>query len=253
MKKITFKHILTGIVLLGMVGIFSSCLSGNSSTHSVIVAYLRLKGATTQSGQADTTLVAGGDSLTITNIRLIAGHSYLLRQSNSGSGVDSLRLPAQMVRFSSRPTSTSRQPGNIVGLGGSNRGNLKGTYQALDFRIIQADNKKQIQPPPDDIFYDGGRYSLVIQGKYDNADFTFKSKHNFQQTLPITPPVTLPKTNAQAIFIVSANVKNWFLSNGGGFLDPSDSSNTAAINANIQNSFQITTQGRGLQTGAGTM
>src|SRR5699024_9772755 len=160
-----------------------------------------------------------------------------------------LTLQAQMLRFSSTP-STSRQvqSGNVNVLVRSRAQIIPGTYQAFDFKIIQAADSLKDQIPISDIFNDNGHYSVVIQGTYNGSDFTFKSKKSFESKLPIEPPIEIPQHNAIVHFIVYANVKDWFLNNSGGFYDPSDTTNRAAINANIQRSFSIKTQSRGTGT-----
>jgi hypothetical protein len=243
MKKFISSKIILGIVAIGMVGFFSSCLSNNNTRNSQIAVLLQLKGTTKQSGRADTILVAGKDSLTISNLRLIHGRSRLIRQS------DSLTLPVQMLRFSSTPSTNPRiQSGNRNVLVQSNAQIIPGTYKAFDLKIIQAADSLKNQIPIADIFNDNGHYSIVIQGEYDGSDFTFKSKKGFDRKLAIKPQIDIPQHNAVVHFIVSASVRNWFLNNSGGFYDPSDSTNRAAINANIQNSFQITTKSRGTGT-----
>jgi hypothetical protein len=249
MKKFSFKRILTGILALSMIGILSSCLSNNNNVPPSLQVVLQLNGTTDMAG-SDTVLTAGNDSLTITSLRLIHGKDQLIRQS------DSLIFPQpNPVRFSSRQTTAGPQTSNAVYLSQPQRNAaFTGTYEAFNFKIVQApDSLNQTIPG---VFYDGngGNYSMIIKGTYNNAEFTFRSKQNFQQRLDISPPIQVPQQNASVAFIISADVKNWFLNGGGGgFLDPSDTTNTSAINGNIQGSFQIDTKSRGTGTGSGGM
>jgi hypothetical protein len=183
----------------------------------------------------DTTLKAGSDSITVTSVQLFNGGSKLIRQEGSSA----IPLGPSVVKFSSVSNSSSRRTGDTQPLRNGYRSpQLAGVYQELDFHIDQVPDtlKDQINAN----FYDGGNYSLLIKGKYDGSEFTFKSEHNFHETLSQFTPVTLPEQNSGVAFIVHADIKSWFLDkNGDGFLDPSDSQNMSAINVNIHGSFQV--------------
>jgi hypothetical protein len=244
MKKFISSKILLGIIALAMVGVLSSCLSGNNNIPPSLQVALQLNGTTDMAG-SDTVLTAGSDSLMITSLRLINGDTQIIRES------DTLAFNPTPVRFSSRQTSSGGPTPDTRPLNNAQRNALfAGTYQAIDFRIIQAPDSSSGSFPG--VFYKGGDYSMVIKGEYNGSEFTFKSKHNFQQRLDISPPVNVPPQNASVLFIISADVRSWFL-NGGGFLDPSDTTNTSAINDNIQGSFEVNTKSTGTGTGAGNM
>jgi hypothetical protein len=248
MKKFISSKIILGIVAVGMIAVLSSCLSNNTKSSSVVQAYLQLNEATSIAG-SDTMLTAGNDSITITTVRLFNGKSTLIRQQNSTP----IPLGPSVVRFSTVSSAAGGLTGNtqsLIGRGYSGP-QLAGVYHEVDFNIDQApDSLKDVLKT---IFYDGGNYSMIIKGKYDNSEFTFRSEQNFHQQLSQFTPVQLPEYNAGVAFIVQADVRGWFLNNNGqGFLDPSDSKNAAAINANIQGSFHVKTKTRGTSTGAGT-
>src|SRR5699024_1295366 len=139
-----------GITSVFVMLVLSSCLSTDNKRNSVIQVFLQLKGTTTQLGRADTTLAAGNDSLTISNVRLITGKSQLIRDTSD------LSLNPQMLRFSSTPSATG-QAGNAHLM--ANGSGLAGVYQAIDFKIMQAeDSLRDNGIPIKDIFYDDGRY-----------------------------------------------------------------------------------------------
>jgi hypothetical protein len=90
----------------------------------------------------------------------------------------------------------------------------------------------------------GGPYSLIVKGTYNDSMFTFKSKKEFDIPLKIKPSLHIHSLNKNAYIVVVSNILKWFKA-GNNLLDPSDTRNKPAIDANIENSFSIKT-GKGL-------
>jgi hypothetical protein len=238
MKKFISSKIILGILALAMVGFLSSCLgNGNNRGATVLQVALQLRGVTSIAG-GDTTLTSGSDSLTITTLRLVHGDSHLIHQSDTRT--DTLIYNPTVVTFSTQPGSAGGLTGNTQGLSLSRGNQFAGLYNEMDFKIVQAPDSKNGSFPG--VFYQGGNYSMIIQGTYNKSNFTFKSERNFQQQLPLSLQL---QQNKNATILIYTDVRKWFLNNNGGFYDPSDTTNTSAINDNIQGSFQITTCGSG--------
>jgi hypothetical protein len=89
----------------------------------------------------------------------------------------------------------------------------------------------------DSDFIDGSnRYSLVVNGVFNGADFTFRSDEDFQIDVDLNPHLEITRTKTSIIGI-TVDFEGWFRGEGGAFLDPNDSRNAERINKNIEDSF----------------
>jgi hypothetical protein len=240
MKKLISSKILMGILALVMIGALSSCLSNNNNNAGpVLQLALQLNGTASMTG-SDTTLTAGNDSLMVTNMQVFLGHSELI------NSVDSTFIYPEfgIIRFSSRPNSAGDRTGDTKLINRSRV--VSDLYTGVNFKVIQAPDSLNGRVPG--IFYNnnGENYSMIIKGTYNDSSFTFKAVQPIDQRLSFT--LQMPEKNVRKTILIYANVREWFLNNSGGFLDPSVAENDSTINAHIKGSFRVRT----IEPGGGT-
>ncbi len=247
---------MTIVLILLAVGIVSSCNTENNNggkDGNGDGGFINLESILTVNSE-DTTfgwdvpMVEGGDTLSLTNLQFIQGNSKFIMAS------DTLSLAAKItvILLGDSLNNPVYPPDGLkykvyLSDHGSKEGGT-GIYKAFHFKIVQApdSSKKHIDDiAQSNMFYEGGRYSLIVTGKYNGSKFIFKSKKNFNVPLKIYPSAHVPQAhNNQLVFfkiILSTNPKKWFMDKQG-FLNPSDPNNIPAIDANIENSFSIETK-----------
>jgi hypothetical protein len=253
--KIKIKTI--ALILLAL-GIVSSCNTENTKNDhghkkpSKLGVYLYLKGGIVPQDLDSTawlnaTLATGEDTLRIDTMYVFQGNSKFILASRS------LPMPRIRPLLYFRTTDLTVFIGNMRPLIDGNIHNpvfynmgkkYAGTYKALHLKMSPISyppvdsnlpflNKKQTKA-----VFEGGPYSIIINGTYNDSKFTFKSKKEFDISLKLNPPVHIDSVNDVASITVVSNVLKWF-KNGNSLLNPSDTSNKSVINANIANSFSI--------------
>jgi predicted small secreted protein len=243
--------IMTIVLILLAVGIVSSCNTENNNggkDGNGDGGFINLESMLTVNSK-DTTfgwdvpMVEDGDTLSLTNLQFIQGNSKFITAS------DTLSLPAKItvILLGDSLNNPVYPPDGLkykvyLSDHGSKEG-VPGIYKAFHFKIMQApdSSKKHIDDvAQSNMFYEGGRYSLIVTGKYNGSKFIFKSKKNFNIPLKIHPSAHVNNQNVFFKITLMSNPKKWFMSKQG-FLDPTDTSNIPAIDANIENSFSIAT------------
>jgi len=88
-------------------------------------------------------------------------------------------------------------------------------------------------------------YSMVIVGLYNDEVFVFRSKYNERVEYSFDRNVNLPEKDGLLDIILMGEWKEWFTSNDGEILDPTDSTNQSAIEENFSRFFtaEISTVG----------
>ena len=109
-----------------------------------------------------------------------------------------------------------------------------GFYKELELDIDKPDKNAEFDDPD---FTDGSdRYSLVVNGIFNDADFTFQSTGKINIEIELEPHLEIVSSQTSVIAI-TIDFENWFRGDDGEFLDPADSRNAEQINKNIENSF----------------
>ena len=125
---------------------------------------------------------------------------------------------------------------------------LDGTPLVLTEKTIPAgyydEFEMEIEKPDDDVYIEDrdfrdetGKYSVVVKGTFNNEDFTFRSREDFEIEIDLKPPLKIEEGET-SILVISIDVTSWFKGKDGEYLDPKDYRNTERINDNIEKSFE---------------
>lgn len=174
----------------------------------------------------DSTLVASNDSLRIERVRFVYGDGTVVINGDTSSVLPS---PDNWIQFG-----ISQTGNNPIVMFRAN----PGTFHQFVLSIQKAPaNNSNIDPD----FTENTRHSMIIEGKYNGSEFTYKSDRAFQIPLEIDPPAEVPDYNASYAFLISTNPRLWFANSDGGFYNPSTADDSTAINDNIRDAFSIET------------
>lgn len=209
------------IYLVALVSVIalSGCLNDNGSQISSDVRFGM------QVNDFDSTLVSGNDSLRIERVRFVYGDGAVVI-----NGDTSIVLQSSSDWLQFGVTQSSNNPIPMF------RAN-SGTFHSFILSVQKAPlNNSNIDPD----FTEDTRHSMIIEGKFNNTDFTYKMDRAFKTDLPISPAVEVPQYNASYTFLISTNLKDWFTNEGqSGFYNPKTADDTTSINDNIEHSFSI--------------
>jgi len=119
----------------------------------------------------------------------------------------------------------------------SNRSVPVGTYDELEVEVHKPNENDAIS---DTAFIDGSnRYSMIIRGTKDGADFTLKSDEDFDFELNFIPPLEITDSTASVEIDLMVRVEKWFKSGvNGRTLDPTNPDDISIIENNIERSFE---------------
>jgi len=199
----------------------AGCLNNNGSkvTSSVRFGF--------QINKFDSTLVAGNsDSVKIERVRFVYGDGAVVVNGDTSHVVPSA---SNWIQFSISQNSNNPIP--------MFQGNA-GTYSNFVLSVQQApDNNSNIDPD----FTEDTRHSIIIDGKYNGKEFSYKSDRAFKTALEISPSVQVPSYNASYVFLINTSPELWFDNHQGGFYDPKISDDSTGIINNIEQSFSIET------------
>lgn len=210
------KNILVAFLFIVPFALMSCLASGPNQVSSQVQVGFEL-------ASFDDTLTAGQDTILFESVRFILGDSFFV----GGTDTDSLIINRQPRQIDFELNSSN--PLAIVG-----GGFPEGTYQQLAFSIPKA---PESDPLIDNDFVDGNtRFTLIAEGTYNGFPFTYRSERVFQVSFSLN--TTVPEFNQAFTFILSNDVRGWFLS-GSGLLDPRDADNSKEINDNIEQLFTI--------------
>ncbi|HLR76118.1 MAG TPA: hypothetical protein VK106_00560 [Balneolaceae bacterium] len=190
-----------------------------------------------QVNDIDSTLKADNDSLTVEEIRFIHGKSFFTISEDS-----TIQLTGRAHQLSYK--GTTRQGTQLIYPfpPGAPSPFPEGVYQGLTFKIVRAESVSDDTPgfDPDPAFTNGGNYSIIINGTYNDKDFTFKASKGFEYNFKFTPPVSVSSEAKVYRFLISTDLSDWFKAeNADALLDPSIDENKTLIYDNIQSAFTI--------------
>jgi hypothetical protein len=110
-----------------------------------------------------------------------------------------------------------------------------GTYDDVKFKIHKLGrNETVIDPDFSDM---NGRYSVIVRGTYNQADFIFKSSVSVSQKLEL-PEKVLTSTNSNSNITLQAKPILWFMRMDNTILDPNNTFNREEIDRNIRNNIR---------------
>lgn len=117
----------------------------------------------------------------------------------------------------------------------------EGTYESLAYAIEKAETGNDQVPEQ---FIDGEgeeqRYSMIITGQYNQADFEFKSTEPYSFEFSLGSPVDIPENNVTLTLGVNFDIHQVFLTaDSTVLLDPSDPNNAEQINDNIESAIGL--------------
>lgn len=228
----TFINLAKKSLLLLSIGLLSvSCLNNaNEDQNSSDQLYLTLTLL-----NANSPVETQSDTLNISRIRLLVGAVSL--KNNSG---DSLLVREQAAQLSHTP-GNSENKGITAG-----SFNSDALFNILAFQIKQAESSDMTSGSniDKDAFIEGDsedqRYSLIIDGTYNGADFTFKSARSFNYELTIQDNTGGDTGSIYYNLNLKTDVSSWFINpQNGGLLDPREADNASMINMNIKNSATL--------------
>ena len=220
--KNTFSYKLVLPLFVAFSLITVSCISNVENTFpSQVQVGLEME-------RLDTMEVISDDSITVESVQLVQGDSYMI------IGGDSLFFNNSERVISFNPGAL--QFANPVRLAGGQF--PPGAYEEIALALPKASENIYRQNP--DFIKDNKRFTIVAKGTYNGEQFTYQSERVIEQNFSFTPPIQVPEDNASFIFVIRANVVDWFVDfNGSGIFDPRDAGNSTGINKNIENSFRL--------------
>jgi hypothetical protein len=223
-------------VLLAGVFFLSGCLgSGNNQRSSIAQFGLRVD-AGQNPYNFDSTLVSGNDSLKVQRFRFVFGGDSLVVNDSTLAVIGD---KSKWISFSV-PNTRGLNPVVLF------PSRIIGTYHQFIFSVEKAREKASNIDP--EFTANNHHYSMIIEGKYNGKDFTYKSNKAFTKSFNLGP-VDLPKYNARYAFILTTDVSTWFSKNtsgGGGFYNPNDAKKSSStldslFSKRIKNSFHLET------------
>jgi hypothetical protein len=232
MKKLHRAIAYTSVILAG-VFFLSGCLGSGNNQYSSSAQF----GVRVDAGQNpydfDSTLVSGNDSLTVQRFRFVFGGDSLVVNDST------LAVIGKKSKWTSFSVPNTRGLNPVVLF----PSRITGTYHKFIFSVQQAPkNATNIDP---EFTSNGHHYSLIIQGKYNGENFTYRSNKSFVKSFSLGP-VDLPQYNARYAFIITTDVSTWFSKNpggGGGFYNPRDANSSSKLDSlfskRIKNSLQL--------------
>jgi len=110
-----------------------------------------------------------------------------------------------------------------------------GFYDEFELEIEKPDDDAAVNDP--DFKDETGKYSVVVKGKYNGEDFTFRSREDFEIEIDLDPALEIEESG-NSILVLTIDLSRWFKGLNGEDLNPGDSGNTNRINQNIEKSFE---------------
>lgn len=217
------------MAVLAFIGIGSMLLTGclgdtgNDTEQNVIEIGVELNGV-------EEPIKAGEDSLDIEEVKFVHGLSYLVAEEDS-------------LYFSSQPSVFE-----FSELGGSEDvlafGQISpNVYSSIDFFISRAPEEMRSVAP--EFVTEEARYSMIIEGSYNDEDFQFRTEENFETKFELSPSLTVDEETAESFnMLIFSNIRDWFLAEDGeSLINPEESDSTRQlINENIDEAFFLEQQ-----------
>lgn len=180
-------------------------------------------------------IVAEGDTIRVLTLQFLYGKTTLQNNNN-----DTLVVNENVQQINHQATNDETK-GLANGTFDSDK-----KFSSLAFEIKQAE-QSDIDGEGNfntDTFIEGEsddqRYSMIIQGSYNNNQFEFKSTRNFNFEFLIQDESDSNQEGLLYQLHLKTDVQQWFLnSEGDSLLNPNSVGNASAINDNIQQSMNI--------------
>jgi hypothetical protein len=195
---------------------------------------LTLSVTTTPPGRAAVTRGTGPNSLRITNVEFVLAQTEISRAASCSTtpASDSCHALALDPLLIDLPLSAA-PPRKVLDAIVS-----AGTYTGLQSELHAVQSNAALRAARPD--WPAG-VSVRVVGVYTDPngvahDFTFTSAADAELRMAFAQPVTVDGTTQNVT--IAVDVARWFTNARGTVIDPRNSANAAAINANIRNSFQ---------------
>lgn len=111
-------------------------------------------------------------------------------------------------------------------------------FLGLELFIAPPNANDNIQD--DEFFGSSGNFSIIMKGKYNNDDFTYKSDANFREVLPFGNPVRLEGGKKTLALRVLLDIEDVLIDETANLIyDPGNSDNKTVIDSLVQTSLEI--------------
>jgi hypothetical protein len=112
-----------------------------------------------------------------------------------------------------------------------------GIYRSVSFNVLQAPDSED--SVIDDDFTQGNqRFSIIIDGTYNEEPFNFRSKQEFMNSFNFNPDLTVSQNNQRFVYTFVNNAQQWFRQ-ANTLLDPRVEENRSKINERIGLGFDL--------------
>ena len=208
------KRIVLGILLLALVSI--SCDDGVTDTNSDNLSFSMAMDNTLPKSMAT--------DVAITSVKILIRDLKL--KALTGEDTSNVRTGVFVATLNMDGTVTEIALSDLPA----------GSYESSKFEIHKLE-ASETSPDPDfsDGDNDSSRYSVIAEGTYLGATFTYKSKKSAHQHVKFDEPIELVDGSELNVTLV-VNPYSWFIKNGIP-LDPTDPKNENDIDNLIKDSF----------------
>lgn len=117
-----------------------------------------------------------------------------------------------------------------------------GSYHKISFRVHKPDDTEQLT---DSDFRDGDsgndRYSVIVEGMFEDQPFTYRSRKSFHQQVTLDPDLVIDGTETGSVEVsLEVDLSGWFMDSQGQLLSPMDVSGSgrSQIDKSIRDSFR---------------
>jgi hypothetical protein len=213
------KRIVFLTILITAPVFFYSCISGGAEVNSRVLIQTEVEGIGTRFGTPD-------DSMQVNNVRMVLGKSFFLGETDD----DSLVYNDGFGQLTFSADGSTQFP--IVG------GPFQaGIYRSVSFNVLQAPDSED--SVIDDDFTQGNqRFSIIIDGTYNEEPFNFRSKQEFMNSFNFNPDLTVSQNNQRFVYTFVNNAQQWFRQ-ANTLLDPRVEENRSKINERIGLGFDL--------------
>lgn len=114
-----------------------------------------------------------------------------------------------------------------------------GSYDEIEFEVHKPEDN---ETPPDPDFKIGTsgdeRFSVIIRGTYNGQEFLYRSNENMEQEIELASPLLIDEQTESINVTMSVDLSQWFVSETGSDLDPTDENVRDQIDESIKRSFE---------------
>ncbi|MDX1670742.1 MAG: hypothetical protein R3211_00270 [Balneolaceae bacterium] len=112
-------------------------------------------------------------------------------------------------------------------------------YDEVEFEIHKPED---FETPPDPDFKEGTsgdqRFSVIIEGTFNQQSFTYKSRVNMSQEHEFATPLLVEEGQEVNVTLL-VDISQWFVDANGNDLDPTDPNNASEIDESIERSVEL--------------